>query len=109
METVTHLSLVLSTVNAHQLTFRWDPVAPNCAAIHYNILDQNCGICPITTDHNRVVCHDMEVDRNLTCIFVVENFRACDDVAGDRSIPMNITLKGTATIKLLAIANYYYF
>ena len=69
-------------------------MAPNCAAIHYNILDQNCGNCPSTTQHNRVDCHNMEVGRNLTCTFKVQNIRTCDNVAGNTSIPVNVTLKG---------------
>ena len=88
----------LISASPHQLTFSWNPVAPNCAAIHYNILEQNCGRCPSTTQHNRVVCHDMDVGQNLTCSFVVQNFRTCDGVAGNMSIPVNITLQGTATI-----------
>ena len=73
-------------------------MAPNCAAIHYNIMDENCGDCPSTTQHNRIVCHDMDVDRNLTCSFVVQNFRKCDGVAGNMSIPLNVTLRGMATV-----------
>ncbi len=84
-----------------QLTFSWDPVAPNCAAIHYNILAQDCGICPSTTQHNTVVCHDMQVGQNLTCSFVVQNFRTCDVVAGNISIPVNVMLKGYNQIYLL--------
>ena len=71
-------------------------MAPNCAAIHYNIQAPNCGDCPSSTQHNRVVCHDMEVGQDLTCSFSVQNFRTCDDVTGNKSIPVNVTLKGTA-------------
>ena len=73
------------------LTFSWNPVAPNSyyAALHYNILKQNCGRCPSTTQRNRVVCHDMDVGRNLTYSFVAQNFRTCDGVAGNMSIPVN--------------------
>ena len=88
----------LTSAAPRQLTFSWDPVAPNCAAIHYNILAQNCGICPSATQHNTVVCHDMEVDQNLTCSFVVQNFRTCDGVAGRMSIPVSIMLKGNNII-----------
>ena len=78
----------------NQLTFSWDPVAPNCSSLHYNILAQNCGNCPSATQHSTVVCHDMEVDQNLTCSFVVQNFRTCDGAAGSMSNPVNVMLKG---------------
>ena len=81
-----------------QLTFSWNPVAPNCAAIHYNILTQNCGNCPSSTPHTTVVCHDMNVGADLTCSFVVQNVRTCDDITGNMSDPVKVHLKGSILI-----------
>ena len=73
-------------------------MAPNCAAIHYNILAQNCGNCPSSTPHTTVVCHDMNVGANLTCSFVVQNVRTCDDITGNMSDPVKVHLKGIYNI-----------
>lgn len=84
----------LVAATPEQLTFRWNPVAPYCAAIHYNILAHNCGICPSTTPHNTVVCHRMEGFDNMTCSFIVQNVRTCDEINGTTSIPVIVFLKG---------------
>ena len=73
-------------------------MAPNCAAIHYKILAQNCGNCPSSTPHTTVVCHDMSIGDNLTCSFVVQNVRTCDDITGNMSDPVKVHLKGIYNI-----------
>ena len=87
-------NVLLIDASPRQLTFNWNPVAPHCTAIHYKIAHNNCGDCPSTTPHNTVVCRDMNVGMNLTCSFVVQNLRTCDDIIGNRSAPVEVTLKG---------------
>ena len=55
-----------------RLTFSWSPVAPDCPAIHYNILaSSNCGSCPTTTNHTNATCIDIPPDYS-GCIFAVQ-------------------------------------
>ena len=84
----------LDSATPEQLTFTWNPVVPNCAAIHYNILAHNCGICPSTTTHNMAVCHGIDTFGNLTCSFIVQNVRSCDNVTGNMSSVLTVILKG---------------
>ena len=92
--------LQLIGVAPQQLTFSWSSVAPNCAAIHYNILAQHCGICPSTTSHNTVVCHDMEINGNVICSFAVQIVRSCDGIVGNASNPVQVILKGNILCQL---------
>ena len=53
------------------LVFDWsDPVAPDCSAIHYNVLSSDCGSCPTTTNHTTVTCTDVPT-KDSTCTFAV--------------------------------------
>ena len=81
--------LEISDINfsPRQLTFSWSPVAPDCPAIHYNILASNCGSCPTTTNHTNVTCTD--VPTNGTCIFAAQTV-VCGNIAGDTSYPIRI-------------------
>ena len=70
-------------------TFVWSPVAPDCPAIHYNILASNCGSCPTTTNHTNVTCTDVPTDGS-TCTFAVQ-MEACGNITGNISDAMNVT------------------
>ena len=87
-------NLQLIGVAPQRLTFSWNSVAPNCAAIHYNIFAQDCGICPGTTSHNTVVCHDMEIIGKVICSFAVQIVRSCDGAVGNTSNSIQVMLKG---------------
>ena len=73
-----------------QLTFKWSPVAPDCPAIHYNILTSNCGSCPTTTNHTNVTCTDIPTDGS-TCTLAVQTV-SCGYITGNASDPISITL-----------------
>ena len=72
-----------------ELTFSWSPIAPDCPAIHYNILASNCGSCPTTTNHTNVTCTDVPTNGS-NCTFVVQTV-SCGNVAGNASKPISIT------------------
>ena len=83
--------LYLSIANfvSRRLTFTWIPVAPDCPAIHYNILASNCGICPTTTNHATVTCTDVPISQS-TCTFAVQTV-LCGNLIGNLSDPINTT------------------
>ena len=72
-----------------ELTFSWSPVAPDCPAIHYNILASNCGSCPTTTNHTNVTCTEVPTNGS-NCTFAVQTV-VCGNLAGNASEPINIT------------------
>ena len=84
--------LYLSTANfvSRRLTFTWSPVAPDCPAIHYNILASNCGSCPTTTNHTTVTCTDVPINQS-TCTFAVQTV-LCGNLIGNLSDPINTTI-----------------
>ena len=100
--------LYVSTANfvSRRLTFTWSPVAPDCPALHYNILASNCGSCPTTTNHTNVTCTDVPTD-NTVCTFAIQPVM-CGSLVGNRSDPISITLQdgyiitGTCTNYLIA-------
>ena len=72
------------------LTFDWSvPVAPDCPAIHYNILASNCGSCPTTTNHTTINCTDVPTNHGI-CTFAVW-----------RVICGNITEKINDTVRIM--------
>jgi hypothetical protein len=74
-----------------ELTFSWSPVAPDCPAIHYNILASNCGSCPTTTNHTNATCTNLNVSLNDTvCTFAVQTV-VCGNITGNVSDPISIT------------------
>ena len=84
--------------SSRKLTFSWSPVAPDCPAIHYNILASNCGSCPTTTNHTNVTCTDVPTNDSI-CTFAVQTV-VCGNIAGNISDPINITLYTTeSTVK----------
>ena len=76
-----------------ELTFSWSPVAPDCPAIHYNILASNCGSCPSTTNHTTVTCTDVPTDGTV-CTFAVQTV-VCRNITGNRSNPVRGTIYPT--------------
>jgi hypothetical protein len=79
-----------------QLTFSWSPVAPDCPAIHYNILASNCGSCPTTTNHTNVTCTDVPTNGNA-CRFALETV-VCGHIIGNKSETIQAALKGRLLI-----------
>ena len=87
--------LYVSTANfiSRHLTFSWSPVAPDCSAIHYNILASNCGSCPTTTNHTEITCTNVPTDGS-ECTFAVQTV-ACGNITGNTSDPISITFYTT--------------
>ena len=98
-------------IGSRQLHFKWSPVAPDCPAIHYNILASNCGSCPTITNHTTVTCTDVPTNGS-TCTFAVQMV-VCVNVAGNLSDPISIILtnsfypadtSSTDTVYIVAIS-----
>ena len=85
------VSINLSELGPRRLTFSWSPVAPDCPAIHYNILASNCGSCPTTTNHTNVTCTDIPIEHNAFCVFGIETV-VCGDIAGILNNPISVSL-----------------
>ena len=84
--------LWISNVNhfPRELTFSWSPVAPDCPAIHYNILASNCGSCPTTINHTTVTCADVPTN-NSVCTFAVQTVvDLCGNITGNVSDPIRV-------------------
>ena len=83
-------------IGLRKLSFTWSPVAPDCPAIHYNILASNCGSCPTTTNHSTVTCTDIPVNSHV-CTFAVKRV-LCGNLTDNmsRSLTINITDSETA-------------
>ena len=89
------ISLALVNFGPKEITFSWNPVAPDCPAIHYNILASNCGSCPTTTNHTNVTCTDVPTD-DIMCSFAIQT-AFCGNITGNQSKPLtfNTTIEGT--------------
>ena len=82
--------------SSRELTFEWSPVAPDCPAIHYNILASNCGSCPTTTNHTTVTCTDVPINGS-TCTFAIQTV-VCGNIIGNNiSNSVRIILYGAST------------
>ena len=81
----------ISAINfgSRQLEFIWSSVAPDCPAIHYNILASNCGSCPTTTNHTNVTCTDVPTNGSV-CTFAIRS-AVCGDITGNISDTVSIT------------------
>ena len=75
------MNISLDIVRKGQLHFTWDPVAPACYALQYNINASNCGRCPSTTISTSITCTDVEVDGEEICRFGISTV-VCSDVIG---------------------------
>ena len=79
--------------SSRELTFAWSSVAPNCPAIHYNILASNCGSCPTTTNHTTVTCTDIPAIDSV-CTFALQT-PVCGNITDNESDPVSITFYAT--------------
>lgn len=77
-------------LNPPELTFEWNPVSPNCLALHY-VISFNCGICPSITTNTTAVCTEIQLGMS-NCTFTIQT-NVCDSLIGDTTqIPL--VLKG---------------
>ena len=81
--------------SSRKLTFAWSSVAPDCPAIHYNILASNCGSCSTTTTNTTVTCTDVPTTGSTSCNFAVQTV-VCGNMTGNISDPV-IVNTGTST------------
>ena len=85
------ININLSDLDLRQFMFSWSPVAPDCPAIHYNILASNCGSCPTTTNHTNVTCTDVPTEQNTFCAFALQTV-VCGNITGILSNPISVSL-----------------
>ena len=83
--------------SSRQLGFSWSPVAPDCEAIHYNILASNCGSCPSITNQTNVTCIDVSINSS-TCILAAQTI-ACGNIIGNISDPVRIIFRANGLIR----------
>ena len=76
------MNISVNTVSKGILLFSWDPVAPACTAIQYNINADKCGRCPITTTLTSVICTGVEVDDEELCSFGVSTIVCSGSLTG---------------------------
>jgi hypothetical protein len=97
-ESLPHPNEVQISVDFSQreLTFSWSPVAPDCPAVHYNILASNCGSCPTTTNHTNVTCTDVQRKGGL-CIFALQTV-VCGNIIGNTSDPIAVSIISANTV-----------
>ena len=91
------ISVNLTDLSSRRLTFSWSPVAPNCPAIHYNILASSCGSCPTTTNHTTVTCTDVPIEQKTLCTFTLQTV-VCGDLSGTLSNPISVSLSGSSSV-----------
>ena len=84
-------NLHISTANftAREITFTWNPIAPDCPAVYYNILSLNCGSCPTITNHTTVTCTEIPTSGSV-CRFALQTV-ACRNIAGNISNVVSVT------------------
>ena len=77
-----------------QLIFSWSSVVQNCPSIQYNVNTTDCGVCPDNTADTNLTCTTSNVSSiEQMCSFSVQTV-VCDNIAGEVSAPLTITLKG---------------
>jgi hypothetical protein len=89
------ISLTLVNFGPKEITFSWSSIAPDCPAIHYNILASNCGSCPTTTNHTNVTCTDLPTEDSI-CTLAVETV-VCGNITGNLSKPLTLNITETIT------------
>ena len=85
-------SLNIVDLESKKISFSWSPVAPDCPAIHYNILASNCGSCPTTTNYTNATCTDVPTDGTV-CSFAVQTV-VCGSITGNVSNTAQGIFKG---------------
>ena len=98
------ISIALGDFGLNEITFSWNPVAPNCPAVHYDILASSCGSCPTTTNHSKVTCTDIPTDGSM-CLFAITVI--CGDITGNVSDAAQGVLKGKYTDLYICIGVLY--
>ena len=66
-----------------EFSFKWSQVAPDCPAIKYQILANNCGSCPTTTTALTTKCTNARIDGS-TCTFALKTI-VCGNISGNYS------------------------
>ena len=87
--------IALVNFGLKEITFTWNPVAPDCPAIHYNILASNCGSCPKTTNHTTVTCTD--VHNGSMCMLAVQTV-VCGNITALGSLSKPLIFNMTRTL-----------
>ena len=87
------ISIALVDFGLNKITFSWNPVAPNCPAIYYNILASNCGSCPTTTNHTIITCTDVPTNNSM-CTFAVQAV-ACGNITSNMTKPLSFNITET--------------
>ena len=75
------------------LSFTWNPVAPSCAAIQYNINADKCGRCITVTTSTSVTCTDVVVEDEELCSFGVATVVCSGTGPGVQNV-LEIMLRG---------------
>ena len=84
----------LAFVSPEQLTFSWSPSTFSCFGLSYRI-ESNCGICGNSSSTLFTTCFlNGSSTIDTTCSFAVATV-ICDDIVGNLSDPLNVTLRGT--------------
>lgn len=86
------MNISLNIVSKGQLHFSWNPVAPACTAIQYNIDARRCGSCLPTTTSTSVNCTDIEVENEELCSFGISTV-VCSGVIGIQN-KLEVMLRG---------------
>ena len=88
----TETNLRLDNINSTELSISWDrSVINNCSQYHYNIFNQNCGICPNTTNLTHVTCQLCGITHQ-ECILGVQPV-ICNNIVAVTTSSINITMK----------------
>ena len=92
------VSINLTALGSRQFSVNWSPVAPDCPAIHYNILASNCGSCPTDTNHATVTCINVPTNQKTLCTFALRTV-VCGYIAGILSNPISVSLSESSSIR----------
>ena len=85
------VNITESPMGLLRLTLKWNPVAPDCTAIHY-ITEFDCGSCPNSTADTEVVCTDIVIHESQ-CTFKVRT-QVCDSISGNIATMIHFNLRG---------------
>ena len=91
----------LFNVSLKHLTFIWNEadLPSDCPNLHYRVVASNCGQCPEITSNTTATCVGNYTNINFRddiqpqCSFAVQAV-VCNDVAGNLSMAVNVTLPG---------------
>lgn len=84
----------LADVRQGFLKFEWSPVVNNCVSLVYEVnATQSCGSCPHHTTFTSVSCTFNFSHIPGVCRFSIRTI-VCNNITGNWSEPVNVTLKG---------------